>query len=187
MQNDEALLPDMDDLVHAYYPAVVRLAISILDDGSSVDVLDEAEDAAQETFISAAKAMSAYRGSASLKTWLFAIAINACRSRLRRRKARRAMAKTLGALQRALGSQDAPEGAAVRSERDRQLWQAVDRLDEKHRLVVLLRYVQELPAAEIAQVLEITEGTVHSRLHYARRQLAIWLRRDAMFEEAETA
>jgi RNA polymerase sigma-70 factor (ECF subfamily) len=79
-----------------------------------------------------------------------------------------------------------PEHAVETAERDHDLWAAVDSLDDKHRLVIALRYVHELPVAEIAQVLEINEGTVHSRLHYARRQLARQLRRSLVFEEVST-
>jgi RNA polymerase sigma-70 factor (ECF subfamily) len=63
----------------------------------------------------------------------------------------------------------------VQREANRQLWQAVDDLDDKHRLVVILRYVHDLSTAEIADALDISQGTVHSRLFYARRQLQKWL------------
>ena len=192
MQANEANALTLDALVHNYYPAVVRLALSILSTDGSPAALDEAEDAAQETFIAAANALSGFHGASSPKTWLFAIAINACRSRLRRRKAQRALAQTLAHLQRLFG-QGAPvdgaqsaEQAVEVAERDRVLWAAVDSLDEKHRLVVLLRYVHELPVAEIAQALEISEGTVYSRLHYARQFLARRLRRSLVFQEVGT-
>ena len=179
MQTNETPSSTVGDLVRCHYAAVARLALSILDDG------DEADEAAQETFIAAAKALDGYRGSASLKTWLFAIAINVCRSRLRRRKAQLALARALAGIQQLFGHVESPEQRAEENERDAALWAAVDRLDEKHRLVVVLRYVHELTASEIAQVLGISEGTVHSRLHYARQQLAATLRRSAVFEEAE--
>ncbi len=177
MSSNENLSPDIDDLVRTYYGSVVRLAFSILDDA------DEAEDAAQDAFIAAARALGDYRGMASPKTWLFTIAINTCRGRLRRRKARRTLEQALAAVQNLLGGGEPAAQRVERTERDRQLWAAVDQLDEKHRLVVILRYVHELSAAEIAGVMQITEGTVHSRLHYARQQLVGKLRRSAVFEE----
>ena len=184
MNASESTLPNIETLVHSYYAAVVRLCLSILDDGSAADAQDEAEDAAQETFIAAAKALENFRGEASPKTWLFSIAINTCRGRLRRRKTRRALAQAVEAVQRLFGGIDDPQQHAECAERDRVLWAAVDALDEKHRLVMLLRYVHNLPVSEIAAVLEINEGTVHSRLHYARQQLAGQLKRSAVFEEA---
>jgi len=69
-------------LVEQYYGYIYRLALSILNDP------DEAEDAAQETFISAVLNLDRFRGEASLKTWLYSIALNTCRGQLRRRKAR---------------------------------------------------------------------------------------------------
>jgi len=189
MQANKPTPPDIESLVRCYYPAVVRLGLAILEDSSgtypgALSAIDEAEDAAQDTFIAAARSLPEYRGQASAKTWLFSITINICRSRLRKRKAQRRLVQVLGFTQRLFGPGDAFEQRVERSDRDRQLWLAVDRLDEKHRLVLLLRYVQELSSMEIAQVLGITEGTVHSRLHYARQQLAGQLRRLPEFEEA---
>jgi len=161
----DPLTADFESLVSAYYPYVRRLALSILDDP------DEAEDAAQEAFIAASRALAAFRGQSEVKTWLTRIAVNVCRGRLRKRKARQVLTAALHSLHLAGPAQPSPETLALQREADRQLWQAVDALDEKHRLVVLLRYVHELSAAEIAAALEISEGTVHSRLFYARRRL----------------
>ena len=80
------------------------------------------------------------------------IAVNACRGRLRRRKVRLALLKVLEPLQ-AMLHHPAVEDAVIQREADRRLWQAVDALDEKHRLPVVLRYVHELSAAEIAEVI----------------------------------
>jgi RNA polymerase sigma-70 factor (ECF subfamily) len=60
----------------------------------------------------------------------------------------------------------------IRDETQAQLWAAVDDLDEKHRLPVILFYVHELSVPEISVILGVNSGTVHSRLHYARKQLA---------------
>jgi RNA polymerase sigma-70 factor (ECF subfamily) len=163
------LTSDIESLVSAHYPYVRRLALSILDDP------DEAEDAAQEAFIAANRALSSFRGQSQVKTWLTSITVNACRSHLRRRKARQALSAALQTLPLSRPAQTSPEAWAVQSESDRQLWNAVDELDDKHRLVVILRYVHELSTAEIAAALDISQGTVHSRLYYARRQLQQWL------------
>jgi RNA polymerase sigma-70 factor (ECF subfamily) len=56
------------------------------------------------------------------------------------------------------------------------LWRAIHALDDKHRLPVVLFYYHDLPTVEIAQVLGISEGTVHSRLHTARQRLRAQLR-----------
>lgn len=183
MQKNGRAVLDIDDLVRCEYVGVVRLCRAILSDSGAPDADDDAEDAAQEAFIAAANALESFRGQSSVRTWLFSIAINACRGRLRRRRARRALANTLAAVQRVFGTSELPEQRAERSDRDRRLWAAVDRLDDKHRLVVLLRYVYDMPAGEIAQALGISEGTVHSRLHYARRELLGLMQRGSEWEE----
>lgn len=159
----------LEALVNEYYAYIRRLALTILDDGSS-DSAAEADDAAQETFITAYRSLAGFRGGASLKTWLTAIAVNACRGRLRKRKLRRTLDATLRGLhlsQRLIS----PEETVAQNEAHHQLWKAVDGLDEKHRLPVILRYVHELSVPEIAVSLGMNEGTVHSRLHYARKIL----------------
>ena len=155
----------VSQLVKGHQAAIFRLALSILDDPA------EADEAAQETFLAALRNLGSYRGGASLRTWLFAIAINVCRSRLRRRRSwRRVQEVLLGAL---VGEDQGvhPEAAAAQRETEHAVWQAVQGLDEKHRLPVILRYYHDLPVAEIASVLGINEGTVHSRLSIARDRL----------------
>jgi RNA polymerase sigma-70 factor, ECF subfamily len=175
---------NIEDFVYSYYPAVVRLATSILDDGRSKSPLDEAEDAAQETFIAASRALADFRGDASPKTWLFTIAINICRSRLRRRNTRRLFSQAVELFEQRAGGEADPQSRYEIVERDAGLWREIDALDEKHRLVVVLHYVHELPTRDIAQVLGINEGTVHSRLYHARQHLAGRLKRSVGWEEA---
>jgi RNA polymerase sigma-70 factor (ECF subfamily) len=159
----------LEALVREHYAYIRRLSLTILDDGGP-DGAAEADDAAQETFITAYRSMAGFRGHASLKTWLTSIAVNACRARLRKRKLRQALYATLRGLH--LSQRMAsPEETAARNEADRYLWRVVDSLDEKHRLPVILRYVHELTVPEIAASLGMNEGTVHSRLHYARKAL----------------
>ena len=158
-------MQDIEALVVVHYPYIRRLATSILDDPH------EADDAAQDTFIAACRALDTYRGEANLKTWLTAIALNICRARLRKRKMRLVLQSTLEALHLASASHSTPEKVALEHETDGQIWQAVDDLDEKLRLVVILRYVHELPIPEIAKILDTRVGTVYSRLHSARNKL----------------
>jgi RNA polymerase sigma factor (sigma-70 family) len=156
---------EIEALMQAHYAYIRRLALSILNDPA------EADDAAQETFIAANRGLDGFRGQSSPLTWLTSIAVNQCRGRLRKHKVRQGLLKTLYGLHLLRPPGEGPERQAVQSEADRQLWRAVDALDEKHRLPVVLRYVHELKVSEIAAVLDLSEGTVHSRLHYARREL----------------
>ena len=159
--------PDLIELlVSRYYEAIYRLALSILEDAA------EAEDAAQEVFLAAARKLDSYRGDAAPKTWLFAIGINVCRMQLRRRARQRRISRAWAALRGyAAWPAPLPEEITAQSEESGWLVQAVRDLDEKHRLPVLLRYGHDMTAAEIAGILGIPEGTVYSRLHYAHRRL----------------
>lgn len=152
-------------LVRDYFAYIHRVSFSILDD------LSEAEDAAQETFISAHRALSGFRAEADTKTWLTAIAINACRARLRKRKSQQILTAALQSLHLHRLSLTTPEERMILSEIDQSIWQAVDRLDEKHKIPVILHYVHELDVPNIAKILHLNQGTVHSRLHYARQKL----------------
>jgi RNA polymerase sigma-70 factor (ECF subfamily) len=161
---------DVQVLVQTYQQAVYRLALSILRDPA------EAEEATQDTFVNALSALDSYRNEASLKTWLFAITINLCRKRLKKRKAKELLIRTLGSLFRFSGEGPAhPEEVVIRREARTELWQAVEALGEKHRLPLVLHYQHELSVAEIAQVLDLRPGTVLSRLYTARERLRVAL------------
>jgi RNA polymerase sigma factor (sigma-70 family) len=113
--------------------------------------------------------------------------MNVCRARLRQRRTWGRLMNTFSAAFR-LGSNPPadPETVVIQNEADADLWNAIAELDEKHRLPVILRYYQGLSAAEIAHLLGISEGTVHSRLFTARERLRIHLKEqaDLMRDEA---
>jgi len=161
--HDPALV---DSLVQQHYPHVQRFALSILNDP------DEAEDAAQEALIAAVGSLGKFRGDSSFKTWLFGITLNVCRGRIRKQRMRSSVTQALQMAHLVSGSAPSPEDATARMEMDGALWKAVDGLDEGHRTVVIMKYVHELPVRDIARIMGINEGTVHSRLHYARKTLA---------------
>jgi RNA polymerase sigma factor (sigma-70 family) len=155
----EALMVD-------YYNFIHRLTYSILGDAC------EADDAAQESFIKAVAHLRDYQFGTNIKSWLAKIAINICRDKLRTLKARKRLHDVLKLLswQTTQGS-PTPEETVIRDERKKIIQSEIERLDEKHRLPVLLRYGQGMSIAEIAETLDINEGTVHSRLHYAHLKL----------------
>jgi RNA polymerase sigma-70 factor (ECF subfamily) len=124
-----------------------------------------AQDAAQETFLSAQKRLKSFGGNAALSTWLFGIAHNHCRNLARRRN------KVIAAdvpfrerdADRSPGADD-PERAIVDREA---LRAALADLSQDHRDVVILHEVEGMTYQEAAQVLGVPEGTVKSRLHHA--------------------
>jgi RNA polymerase sigma-70 factor, ECF subfamily len=154
----------VEDFVQTYQREVYCLALSILDDSH------EAEDATQESLLAALGGLESFQGGSSLKTWLFSITVNTCRTRLQRQKRRETLKQILnGILQR--NAAPSVEEDAIQSESNEALWRAVHRMDAKHRIPIVLRYVHDLSVAEISKILQIPEGTVHSRLNTARRKL----------------
>lgn len=153
-------------LVRQYEGSVFRLALSIVGDNV------EANEITQDTFIAALRALPAYEEQRSFKAWLFTIAVNQSRNHLRKRKTLERLKASLTTLFRIeFQKQTLPEETIIQNEREAALWNSLSQMDERHRIVVVLRYFHELSVTEIAETLSINEGTVHSRLHNAREKL----------------
>jgi RNA polymerase sigma-70 factor (ECF subfamily) len=155
----------IEALVALYRAGLYRLACSMLSDP------DEAEDAVQQIFVRAALNLGRYQPGSNFKAWLYTLAVNVCRGLLRKRKAREALLRLLGRSYQADSQAGSLEGALEQRETAEQIWLAVERLHEKHRLVVCLRYQQGFTIAEIARVLGVREKTVYSRLYAALDRL----------------
>jgi RNA polymerase sigma-70 factor (ECF subfamily) len=166
----------IEAMVQGFRAPIFRLALSILNDP------DDAEDAVQETFVAATLKLDSYQVGTNFKAWLYTIAVNACRGILRKYAARRTLARLLSALEAPAASQPGPEAAAMQSETRSELWDLVERLPEKQRLVILLRLAHGLSIAEIAQVLQIPPKTVYTRLYEAVHSLRGQLLRTADLE-----
>ena len=153
-------------LVRQYEAGVFRLALSIVGNPA------EANEITQETFIAALRSLPSYQEKKSFKAWLYTIALNHSRSHLRRQKALERLRTTLTTFfQVETQKQITPEEAVIQNEKEAQIWSTLKQLDERHRLVVILRYFHELSIAEISEILSVNEGTIHSRLHSAREKL----------------
>jgi RNA polymerase sigma-70 factor (ECF subfamily) len=152
-------------LLETYGQTIFQLCLSILGDR------DEAKDATQETLLAALGHRQQYHPGTNLRAWLCTIAVNHCRGQLRKRQAQQTLLRAWQGVQSLIGHPPSPEAALVQQETQAQLWAAVNRLDEKHRLPVVLHYVHDFPTAEVAKILGLSLGTVHSRLHYAYQQL----------------
>ncbi len=120
-----------------------------------------AEEAAAEAFARAYDKWSRVRKMASPNGWVYVVALNEVRGALRRRRLEHSQAARLR-----LGHAPPPPDP------DDDLWRAVRNLPERMRLAIGLRYVADLPEAEIARVMGIARGTVAATLHSARRQLS---------------
>jgi RNA polymerase sigma-70 factor (ECF subfamily) len=164
-----------EELVTRGEAEIYRLSLRFL--GNREDALD----ATQDTFLRAFRALAAFRGEATFRTWLIGIALNVCRSRRGSASAR--VARCSSSLDagdpdcddaRAPDLVDAgpnPEQSAGGAELGRALADALDGLAPEQREILLLREMQGLDYDELAQTLGCAEGTVKSRLSRARSAL----------------
>jgi RNA polymerase sigma-70 factor (ECF subfamily) len=139
---------------------------------------EDANDLAQESFIKAFQALKSFKGGSSFYTWLYRIAVNKTINFLKQRKNRIHM--SLNDLDFntehdpdlvALISEKTPHREVNLAELQEKLNEAMLKLSEPHRLVVVLHDVQGMAHDEIAKVMDCNIGTVRSRLFYARQQL----------------
>jgi RNA polymerase sigma-70 factor (ECF subfamily) len=139
----------------------------------------DAEDVAQEAFLRAHRSFATIRDRDRFRAWLVRTTFRLALDRIRgeKRRARREDAVAIEAPSRA----DSAEDEAARSELREHVAEAVAALPEKLRLVTVLVAIEEQDTAAVARLLELPEGTVRSRLHRARKELAEklrWLAKD---------
>ena len=139
----------------------------------------EAEDVAQEVFIAVFKTIDSFREEAKFSTWLYRVAVNHCKNRIkylarRHEKQRDQLDEYAPATNNAvLGPTKGvrPDRALESAQMETLLQEAIATLDEEHRAVVILRDVEELSIEEICDITGLPDGTVKSRLHRARAAL----------------
>jgi RNA polymerase sigma-70 factor (ECF subfamily) len=132
---------------------------------------DEADDAVQEAFVKAYRALPRFRDGSPFRPWLLRIVANEARNR-RRSQGRRANLALRAAEDRPNGdAAPSPEEAVLAQERRAALLGAVGRLRDEERLVVTYRYFLQLSEAETAAALDVPAGTVKSRLSRALAHL----------------
>jgi RNA polymerase sigma-70 factor (ECF subfamily) len=156
----------IEALIRRYQNYVYRLCFLVMRSEQ------DAEDMTQETFIRAFRALPRFeiREGVSFEAWLYRIAVNACRSRMRR-KWYQVLPWPDPAPPLVSEPEEQPDRLLLQVEQRDEILAVIDLLGDKHRLVVILRYYAGLSNEEIAQTLNIPSGTVRSRLHVARRRL----------------
>jgi RNA polymerase sigma-70 factor (ECF subfamily) len=169
-----------DELVLKHQSRIFNLCYWYLGDEQ------EANDSAQETFVKAYRSLRSFRFESALSTWLYRIAVNTCKNKLKSSSYRhRAKAVPIGNPgERGDGSavldiQDAkpsPLKVLEKKERIRLIKAAIDSLALEHKEVVSLRDIQGLAYEDIAQITGLNLGTVKSRLARARLELREKLR-----------
>lgn len=156
--------PDLFELLmRRHNPRVYRAIRALLRDEAEV------EDAMQQTYLLAYARLDAFAGEAAFSTWLTRIAVNEALGRLRRSGRTEALDAEDG--EDAPGIDESPEDRAAAHEAMAFLGRALERLPAAHRLVFVLRDVEELSTAEAAEVLGISDELVKVRLHRARGAL----------------
>ena len=166
----------LEELAEQHYERLFRAAMFMAGDE------DVAAELVQETFAAATKAIERFKGRSSYYTWLYGILLNKFRGWLRRkggpgsldRKAEQLDAGNVGELVIA----EEPDAAEKleRKEAARAVRQALDELPPHHRGVLVLRYLEGRPYAEIAEMMDCSIGTVKSRIHYALQKIGKKLR-----------
>ena len=151
-----------DDLVRDHLPAVFRLAQRF---GLPAD---EAEDVAQEVFLRVWRGLPDFRGDSELRSWILRIAVRES-SRCVARRPRRT--RELSEASEAPTPNADAAAQAMQVESRRRLRDALATLPRKHREVLVLHYLEEMPCERVASLLGCSPGTVHSRLYHARMKL----------------
>jgi RNA polymerase sigma-70 factor, ECF subfamily len=142
---------------------------------------EEAEDVSQEVFITVFKSIDSFRGDSKFSTWLYRIAVNHCKNRIKylaRRHDRDQSEYDEEALRdQAVGTTTAPNPSPRPDkqlegvELEQIMQRCIAQLEEEHRLVIVLRDVEDLSYDEICAITNLPTGTVKSRLHRARLAL----------------
>lgn len=178
-------------LMRRYNRRLYRVARSLLRDAA------EAEDALQEGYLSAFRSLAAFRGEASLATWLTRIVVNECMGRLRRQARRDNIVPIVAAHARPEPDddrvdedpsgieEDTPDRALLRAEMRALLERRIDELPQDFRAVFVMRSVEDLSVDETAQCLGIPEATVRTRHFRARSLLRESIARDLDLAENE--
>jgi RNA polymerase sigma-70 factor (ECF subfamily) len=164
MKGDEAAF---NQIVESFQKPVFNLCYRML--GST----EAAEDAAQETFWRAYQSIKKYNPDRSFATWLLSIAAHYCIDQHRKRKL--PILDIDDYLTETVADQNIPnpEAVTLQKEHQSQIQELLNELPELDRAAITLRYWHECSEEEISQVLDITVNAVKSRLHRARKKLAV--------------
>jgi RNA polymerase sigma-70 factor (ECF subfamily) len=147
---------------------------------------EDALEVAQDAFVRAYRNLRRFKGKASFKTWLYKIILNLARNRYRQRVSRGEPMKVSLDNPRQYDDSEAPREiedtrlSPMRELGGREIQEQIQRglmqLAAEHRHVIVLRHIEGLTYDEMAQALQVAEGTVKSRLHRARLELRDVLR-----------
>jgi len=161
-------------LVREHSGLVYRVALRILG-------IQDAQDASQEAWIRAWRNIENFRGDSAFSTWLYRITVNTCLSVRRkesRRREREYSGDELPFLPEPRGGDADPEAASLGAQRREELLAALDHVRAEHRAALVLRHMEGLSYAEIAQILEVPDGTAKGWVSRGRAAMLVALARD---------
>ncbi len=173
-----------DELVRQFHVRIFNLAFRMTND------MNDAADLTQEVFVKAYDKINSFEGKSRFSTWLYALALNICRSGLRRLKSissrevlsldRKKDPETGRGRYEPADAGDLPGKALERQDTMRVVEKAIAGLPEEFRTVIVLRDLQDLAYEEIAETLDCSVGTVKSRLARARTRVKDALKREGL-------
>lgn len=161
-----------EELILQHEKIVYNLALRMM------NYSEDAKDISQEVFLKAYRSLSNFDERSAFSTWLYRITHNTCIDEMRRRKGKQSysleeeLENEEGSMQRQIADEgDTPEESLLREEQKSEILQALDTLTEEHKMAIILRDVKGLSYEEIAEIQELSLGTVKSRISRARNQL----------------
>lgn len=173
-----------EQLIKSYQKMAYNVAYRVM--GNEED----AKDMTQEALIKVYRNLKSFRMDASFSTWLYRIVMNTCKDALRKRKTKViSLDQTYdtgdGEIQWELEDEGLkPDEKLIQKETQEEVQEALQEVSENNRIVIVLRDIKGLTYSEIADVIDIAEGTVKSRLNRGRKELKeVLLKRRTSKEE----
>ncbi|EGD46058.1 RNA polymerase, sigma-24 subunit, ECF subfamily [Ruminiclostridium papyrosolvens DSM 2782] len=167
-----------EELTTEYYSKVYSICYRMLNN------TEDAYEQAQETFIKAFKYIKDFKGNCAISTWLYRIATNVCLDFIRKHKNKKVISieqNTFEDLQlkdSLVSENPGPEKVAETNAQKQAIKEAMDKMNEKNRLVIILRDFMGLSYDEISDTMKVPVGTVKSRINRARNELRELLCKD---------
>ncbi len=157
-------------LVSDYSSLVYRVALRLLGD-------DDAQDASQEVWVRVWRNLRSFRGESAFSTWLYRITVNTCLSiqQKRSRRDERELGDEVPYISEPPGGDADPEAVALNAERREELQDALQHVRADHRAALVLRHMEGLSYAEIAEVLQVPNGTAKGWVSRGRAAMLVVL------------